>query len=274
MYVGDFIMNKVLLSCNSIEGSTCGLFVSAGVGKHPARHMDRWEIIYVVNGTLFIAEEECSFEVKKGEALLLRLGKGHFGTKPYDRDLSFYWLHFWADEANAEQEHICLPQHCKLKRPYRLQEWLHAYLEDHISNRKNQAAKNEMIRLMLREIADSSSRDPAVPALAFQTKLYIHTHFQSKISSSDVAAALGYNGSYLERVFKKAYGNTVTDEIRLARIFYACDLLLRSSNSIAEIADESGFSSVEDFGRVFKSIKKISPRQYREKKTARRFNIK
>ncbi len=274
MFLGDYIMNKVLLDPNSIEGSTCGLFVSAGFGKHPARHMERWEIIYVVNGTLHIAEEDSSFEVKKGEGLLLRPQKGHFGTKPYDQNLCFYWLHFWANEADAEREHICLDQYCKLKRPYRLQEWLHSYLEDHISNRNNQTVKDEMIRLMLYEIADSSVEESSVSALAFQTKLYIHTHFQGKISSFDVAQALGYNGSYLERVFKKAYGNTVTNEIRQARIFYACDLLSRSSAPIVEIAYESGFSSKEDFNRVFKSLKGISPRQYREKKTAHRFNIK
>lgn len=48
-----------------------GLFISRGVGRHPARKLSSWEIIFVEKGTLTIQEENTLFEVNAGESLLL-----------------------------------------------------------------------------------------------------------------------------------------------------------------------------------------------------------
>jgi hypothetical protein len=38
-----------------------GLFISRGVGSHPARKLTSWEIIFVEKGTLTIREENTLF---------------------------------------------------------------------------------------------------------------------------------------------------------------------------------------------------------------------
>ncbi|HBC9258444.1 TPA: AraC family transcriptional regulator, partial [Escherichia coli] len=48
-----------------------GLFISRGVGRHPARRLESWEIIFVEKGRLAIQEEERIFLVDAGESLLL-----------------------------------------------------------------------------------------------------------------------------------------------------------------------------------------------------------
>jgi mannose-6-phosphate isomerase-like protein (cupin superfamily) len=48
-----------------------GLFISRGVGSHPARSLHSWEIIFVEKGTLTIREEDKIFTVNAGESLLL-----------------------------------------------------------------------------------------------------------------------------------------------------------------------------------------------------------
>ncbi|MGP0806328.1 AraC family transcriptional regulator, partial [Escherichia coli] len=40
-----------------------GLFISRGVGRHPARRLESWEIIFVEKGRLAIQEEERIFLV-------------------------------------------------------------------------------------------------------------------------------------------------------------------------------------------------------------------
>ncbi len=47
-----------------------GLFISRGVGRHPARRLESWEIIFVEKGRLAIQEEERIFLVDAGESLL------------------------------------------------------------------------------------------------------------------------------------------------------------------------------------------------------------
>lgn len=44
-----------------------GLFISRGKGRHPARSLDSWEIIFVEKGTLKIQEEAQLFCINAGE---------------------------------------------------------------------------------------------------------------------------------------------------------------------------------------------------------------
>jgi quercetin dioxygenase-like cupin family protein len=64
------------------------------VGRHPARKLASWEIIFVEKGTLTILEENTLFEVKAGESLLLWPDRRHVGVEDFPADLKFYWLHF------------------------------------------------------------------------------------------------------------------------------------------------------------------------------------
>ncbi|NUF63803.1 helix-turn-helix domain-containing protein, partial [Acinetobacter bereziniae] len=49
------------------------------------------------------------------------------------------------------------------------------------------------------------------------------------------------------------------------RINHAAELILERNMAIANIAEYVGYSSLALFNRHFKSIKKISPREYRLK---------
>ena len=77
-----------------------GLFISRGVGSHPARRLQSWEIIFVEKGTLTIREGQTVFCVNAGESLLLWPQRLHIGVGQFPADLKFYWLHF---EVTAEK---------------------------------------------------------------------------------------------------------------------------------------------------------------------------
>jgi AraC-like DNA-binding protein len=67
------------------------------------------------------------------------------------------------------------------------------------------------------------------------------------------------------RWFKAAVGNSFITYLNTARIEKACQQLLQSKQRISEIAYQNGFESIGHFNRVFKKIKQISPREYRNK---------
>jgi hypothetical protein len=56
-----------------------GLFISRGIGSHPARQLHSWEIIFVEKGTLTIRENNEIFSVNAGESLLLWPQRLHVG---------------------------------------------------------------------------------------------------------------------------------------------------------------------------------------------------
>lgn len=94
---------------------------------------------------------------------------------------------------------------------------------------------------------------------------YIEEHYSNPISLPEAAAASGYVPTYFSRVFKSCTGMTFYDYLTLFRVRKAEAALITSSDSIAAIAVQCGFSSVKTFDRVFKEHAGISPLKFRKR---------
>ncbi len=73
-----------------------------------------------------------------------------------------------------------------------------------------------------------------------------------------IAAQLGYDRSYLSRVFRSSYDCTFSQYLRRLRIAKARTLLADSGLSLKEIAERTGFKTIYHFNRVFKELAGIS----------------
>jgi YesN/AraC family two-component response regulator len=264
-------MYKVKIATDEIKGSSCGLYVCPGINKsHAIRIEKRWEIIYVVEGTLSMHEEhERKFELTKGNVLLLRPHKVHGSTKCYSKDLKFYWLHFFAKDAEVDKTDNFeeFAQMLQPAMPERLENLLQMYHEELLLYNDDPYYEELLIRLILKELTFNKNEFANSPSeLAVKIHMYIHTHFSNPLKTSIIAKEFGYNSDYLERKFKEFYNTTITNEIKKARIANATHLLLHTTLNISEIAQNSGFSSKEDFCRAFKSKTSLSPIKYRKTK--------
>lgn len=97
-----------------------GLFISRGIGSHPARQLQSWEIIFVEKGTLTIREGHTVFCVNAGESLLLWPHRLHIGVGQFPPDLKFYWLHFEltsGNDASSTEPLLAIPQHTRVSEP-------------------------------------------------------------------------------------------------------------------------------------------------------------
>ncbi len=92
---------------------------------------------------------------------------------------------------------------------------------------------------------------------------YINSHYGEDISLDEVAALERLDPSYFCRVFKAATGATFTEYLNFVRVCKAETQLARTNDSILEISERVGFSSVSYFGRMFKRYRGCSPRTYR-----------
>ena len=97
-----------------------------------------------------------------------------------------------------------------------------------------------------------------LPALS-----YINASFAENLTLEDISARLGFDQSYFCRIFKVATGATFTEYLNFVRICKAEKLLLKSRDSILDISESVGFSSVSYFNRIFKKYRNVSPRTYR-----------
>jgi AraC-like DNA-binding protein len=107
-------------------------------------------------------------------------------------------------------------------------------------------------------------RENAEPPAIASARAYIDEHQHEDISLSQVARAANMSSFYFCKMFKKAAGITFTNYLARVRIEKSKNLLLNPNLRVSEIAYEVGFQSLTHFNRVFKSLLRQSPTEYRE----------
>ena len=94
--------------------------------------------------------------------------------------------------------------------------------------------------------------------------MYVMDHYQQLITLDQIAGLINMERTSFCIFFKRMTGKSFFEFLLEYRINVVCDMLLNSNKSIAEICLGSGFRDVPYFNRVFKKMKKITPKQFRE----------
>ena len=200
--MGNLLHLKAVLPVRAINA---GYFVTKGKGRHVDRVMDSFEIIYVSAGCLGIAEEEKEYNVEAGEALILYPGRHHWGTRDFDSDLTFYWLHFYLDEeANRTgQDIMALPQLIRIAKPEQFEELFRRFI-------KRQEVSQEKMKLIYTlggkkyEVLTKVVLPASTPYLLSALKVDIGLCLVGVIIGEFIGArqGLGYLIIYSSQVFK------------------------------------------------------------------------
>ncbi len=103
------------------------------------------------------------------------------------------------------------------------------------------------------------------PQLYSHLLQYINNHYTQDISLRTISTALGYNPSYLSRIFNNSFYTSIPKYITLLRLRHAVLMMQDPKKSITDCAYESGFHSLRTFYRVFQEEFHCSPREYRNK---------
>ena len=96
-------------------------------------------------------------------------------------------------------------------------------------------------------------------------KDYIRKHYREKIYLEDIASSLNLSPTYLSKLFKKETGQCMQDFINEERVFRASNLLMYSDLSLSEVAEYVHFPSQSYFGKVFKQVKGMTPKAFRDR---------
>ncbi len=99
-----------------------------------------------------------------------------------------------------------------------------------------------------------------------KTKLiskYIENHYAEKLSIEKMAQACSLSQSHFMKFFKSTFGMPFITYLKEYRLIMASRLLLTSSSTILEIAQETGFENLSYFNRSFKAMYKQTPTEFR-----------
>ncbi|AOM83749.1 response regulator transcription factor [Salisediminibacterium beveridgei] len=105
----------------------------------------------------------------------------------------------------------------------------------------------------------ASYSEPVLSALYF-----IDEHLSEKIGMKDIAGHVHLNPNYLSVHFKEQVGLTFSDYLTRKRLQYAKYLLLTTRNTVAEIAEQSGYQTAKYFVKIFKNHVNMTPTEYRK----------
>jgi AraC-like DNA-binding protein len=264
------------------------------------RHVSRsniqvFDLLFVLQGCLFIGEEDRHYEVSEGCALILRPDCYHYATESCREPTSYYWLHFqttgrwstaeimlplhrpdndedrsWLTRSFSTQTfQFQVPQFARLLQPGKLEETLGqlALLQqsDHLSGVrwKQQILFQETLQL-LSASTQSQGSSPRV-ACAEQAAAYLRSHYRDEVSAKALGESLNFHPVYIARCMQKEFGCSPVEYVLRYRIEQAKLLLLQTDYTISRIAEEVGFNQATYFTSCFSKYERISPRKYRQR---------
>lgn len=262
---------------SSVRGSSSGLCQALPGAIHLERNADYWVLIFVRDKCLYIEIDGVEYAVEEDQILFLPAGTTHRGTRPYESGLVFYWVHFFVDDTDTPLPYD-LPQHTTLKRPNIMVEYMRRYLDDYKDRRlaKLPPRSDILLTLMLLEIAGNHSDETTLPettvALAEKLYNYVTNRYDQDITVASIAERFGYHPDHISRVFKRAMGHSLTDEIHQRRIDKASQLLIESQLKVNEVGYKVGYNDRTYFHKMFKRFRQTTPSSYRRLHTKAHMN--
>ena len=92
---------------------------------------------------------------------------------------------------------------------------------------------------------------------------YLQEHLAEEVSLSVLADEFHLNPQYISQLFKNEIGVGFLAYLTNIRMEKAKKLLLSTSCSVAEVAEQSGYGDYRVFTKVFKKSEGVTPSQYR-----------
>jgi YesN/AraC family two-component response regulator len=94
---------------------------------------------------------------------------------------------------------------------------------------------------------------------------HINKTYMNELTLDQIAHMACMNRFSFCRAFKERFGQTFTSYLNIIRIKNAAELLKTSDHSITETAFSVGYRNLGHFNRIFKTVFKMPPREYRRK---------
>lgn len=92
---------------------------------------------------------------------------------------------------------------------------------------------------------------------------YIEENIKNEINIGKIAKSVGYSKFHLNRIFSECTGITIYKYLQSRRLTIAAEKLIKTNESITQIAYEAGYDSQQAFSFAFKQLYVHPPKIYR-----------
>lgn len=272
---------KFISSCASFFYCDVSVYIGQAVFGHELSHMVRqlmqWDKRNVtLNNNVFVwgseryIQEDIPLPDMNAWAIMLKEGQGAAVVDEAER-----FLKRWIGSEGPSAETLYRFHHNFLQMVFYVLKLkgieAHLLFEDEASEGLYQRADRSvpnMIQWVGHTVCKSMEAMGALQrtdSIIDKVKLFIMERIESEeLSRETVSKHVFLHPDYLDRLFKKEVGTSVTEYMVTERLSLARDLLLKTNLSIGSIAAQAGYSNLAHFSRRFKKLFGASPLDYRK----------
>ncbi|MBZ2201809.1 MAG: AraC family transcriptional regulator [Lentilactobacillus hilgardii] len=281
----------ISISCIPLPTFIQGGYAIFDAGEtHPNRNdLQYFVLMFMVKGTLFIAEDGHNYTLKQGDVFILLPRHHHYSWKTVEEQTEYYWLHFsvtgkWLQgptpvevnsKINIPTLHYFTPSvTLYLKKCQQLTDKDATFK---LINRifKNSALQNNLgfwqaqqqFIDLLQTVQEKIQHESSYTRLAENIERYLRDHFDEKITNTSLGQKFHVHPNSVTLSMKKTFGMTPNAFLTKYRLEEAVKRLLTTSEPINQIATDVGYRNIYYFSSNFKQHYGISPIAYREKFT-------
>jgi AraC-like DNA-binding protein len=128
-----------------------------------------------------------------------------------------------------------------------------------------QSVCNSLLKNMITNIARTAitGASPSPKNTVDLVIRYIQENYKQNISNEDIGKALNFHPNYLNKLMVLNTGKTLHRYLLSYRLLKALDLLQSSDMTVTEIAEETGFTDVQQFCKFFLAQTGSTPTSFR-----------
>ena len=236
----------------------------------PAWRIISWTRIYFpVSGEGWVINEGEKYILKPGMMLLVPPFANAKVCCP--EKLCKYWTHFNANLPGTQTDIFFQYGKC-IEISTRENYDYYVSLFDHLIRIENQKEKHAIdlyeydayLRLLITPFLRILTESPAKSVLPKAVELiqYIGENYNKKMTLQELAEVACMHPNYLCNNFRKRMNMTVFEYIDRVRLHHAVEYLRQGKMMISEIAERTGYSSLQAFSRNFRKVYGVSPKNY------------
>ena len=219
-------------------------------------------MFYIKEGELLFEYEGRSFVAHKKDIVILDCMK----PQRYQAltRTSFYWFHFDGSSSRAYFDYFHENQWIFFRDTNNMEEHFVLIHDLMRSGCPDEGIMSVHIHRLLALLFSSAGKSRNTSDIVARAKVYMDRHYMEKLSAEQIADASRVSPSHLFRLFRKETGLSPYGYLTNIRMEHAMKLLLNTSYTIEEIADQCAFCSSANFIRAFRQTTGVTPRKYRK----------
>lgn len=244
--------------------------------NHPDRIMQEHDLVYIVEGSWQIYQNDTLYMLYADDVILLHAGQHHYGMKPCEPNTKTMYIHastdmndYFGDPDLSEEKkssvEINTLVHCQINTSVKklFQDIISAHWSETPAKESKISAMFQLLLCELYELKDAEIfSDMKISEKVVQI---IHSNPQKFFTAKELAERLFVSERTLRNKFAKAYNQTIY-QYQVETKLEKARLLLKDypRMKLLELAANLGFYDEFHFSKSFKKRYGVPPTKYKE----------